>query len=106
MNKEKLTCTKCNKNWQRISSRGRKPKFCPKCAAESTPIPVQKASKPAQKLPKATKPSGSPTVYPAPSKWNCSSCNANIEVRVGIKEPPIHKCSKRANKVLYLELIG
>lgn len=106
MNKEKLTCSKCNKSWERVSSRGRKPKFCPKCAVDSTPVPVQKAPVPSQKLSKATKPSDSPIVYPAPSKWNCSSCHAKIEVGVGIKEAPIHKCPKRANRVIGLELVG
>ena len=106
MNKEKLTCSKCNKKWERISLRGRKPKFCPKCAVDSTPVPVQKVPVPSHKLPSTPKGSTSPIVYPAPSKWNCSSCNAKVEVRVGIKEPPIHKCSKRANRVLYLELVG
>jgi hypothetical protein len=106
MNKEKLTCSKCNKNWQRISSRGRKPKFCPKCAADSTPVPVQKAPKTAQKAPKATKPASSDVVYPAPSKWTCKSCETKIEVCVGIKEAPIHKCPKRAMRVLGLELVG
>lgn len=106
MNKEKLTCSKCNKNWERISSRGRKPKFCPKCAVDSTPVPVQKAPVPSQKPSKAMKTSESAIVYPAPSKWNCSSCHAKIEVGVGIKEAPVHKCPKRANRVLGLELVG
>jgi hypothetical protein len=106
MNKEKLTCSKCNKKWERVSSRGRKPKFCPKCAVDSAPVPVQKAPEAIQKPSKATKTDDSGIIYPAPSKWNCKSCDAKIEVGVGIKEAPIHKCPKRAMRVLGLELVG
>ena len=106
MNKEKLTCSKCNKKWERVSSRGRKPKFCPKCAVDSTPAPVQKPSEPVQKPSKTTKSIESDIVYPAPSKWTCKSCETKIEIGVGIKQPPIHKCPKRSMRVLCLELVG
>jgi hypothetical protein len=106
MNKEKLTCDKCSKQWERISSRGRKPKLCPNCTSDSPPVLIHKPSTSNQPTPKVTKSINADVVYPAPSKWNCKSCDAKLEVGVGIKEAPFHKCPKRAMRMIVLELVG
>lgn len=100
MQKEKLTCLQCNKDWQRVPTRGRKPKLCPSCLA--APVSTD-SSTPATKSVQAA-----PTndlLYPAPSKWLCASCGASVEIGVAINHPPTHHCHKRLRKKYNLELV-
>ncbi len=100
MKKEKLTCQKCNADWERISARGRKPVLCPPCAEGSSPVLIKKE-------PKRSEPISSDTSikYPGPSKWKCPNCNTKMNTEVGLSDPPVHKCPKRAMRVIVLELI-
>jgi hypothetical protein len=94
MELESLTCEKCSKTWKREKARGRKPKLCTKC----TLIPVDQPKVKASSVKKDT-------LYPKNTNWHCPSCNVHIEVGVKIYTAPIHKCQKRANRVIPLELI-
>ncbi len=108
MNKETLTCESCKTKWERISSRGRKPKLCPTCASDSAPVLVQKPAKKTETAIKKeeTVVSDSSTKYPGPSKWKCPNCNTKMHTEVGLLDAPVHKCPKRAMRVLVLELVG
>lgn len=101
MSKEKLTCQNCNAEWERVSSRGRKPKLCPSCAIDSAPVPVEKVSKTIE-LPV----SDSGPKYPGPSKWQCPNCSTKMNTEVGLIDPPVHKCPKRAMRMIVLDLVG
>lgn len=105
METETLTCTSCSKSWTRQRARGRKPKFCSDCSlvaiqSESQDQIVEPVKTRAVNTKKAP-----PTLYPAPSKWLCQACNTKIEIGVNVNEPPMHKCVKRANRILQLSLI-
>ena len=101
MTKEKLTCQNCKTEWERVSSRGRKPKLCPSCAIDSSPIPVDKPSKVVQTLI-----SDSTLKYPGPSKWKCPNCSTKMNTEVGLVDAPVHKCPKRAMRMIVLDLVG
>jgi Zn finger protein HypA/HybF involved in hydrogenase expression len=101
MNKEKLTCDNCKTEWERISSRGRKPKLCPSCASDSAPVLVQKPAKQPEIVIV-----DSSTKYPGPSKWKCPNCETKMNTEVGLLDAPVHKCPKRAMRVIVLELVG
>ena len=99
MQKEKLTCENCHKDWQRIPSRGRKPKLCPSCISgrvqiKDSPKPVAQKVLDHNSMP-----------FPGPSKWACPSCGASISIGIDIKHPPTHQCQKRLKRIYALELI-
>lgn len=99
MQKEKLICENCKTTWQRIPSRGRKPKLCPSCV--SGPVKVQPSVKPVpQKLPQDDS-----MPFPGPSRWACSSCGISVKIEIDMKYPPTHNCKKRLKRTYALELI-
>ena len=101
---EELICEQCNSHWQRSKARGRKPKLCPTCLTSSTPVAVvEEEDEQLEEVPLLEEGPPPPTKFKANSRWQCPSCKAKIKVGVGIDEPPVHKCPKRANRVLPLE---
>lgn len=117
--KEKLTCKKCEKNWSREVSRGRKPHFCPKCTKESLFVPAIKIKYSSIKenkiLPNSVKAVSLKTLnkkesakqpIEGPSHWRCSSCLVSVSININIYEPPTHCCKKRLNKIFTLEKVS
>ena len=107
METEELICEQCDKHWQRSKARGRKPKLCPSCLESSLPIQITdtQVEEDIDTIPLAEEPPVEPTKYKPNSKWKCNACGAKIQIGVGINEPPMHKCLKRANRALPLELV-
>ena len=107
MEKETLTCITCSATWKRTKARGRKPKLCPACLLEQTSSENNEEDQDDSLEEVPLEPEEAPpvTLYKPGSKWQCSSCGAKIKIGVGINEPPMHKCPKRANRVLQLNLI-
>lgn len=105
METESLTCTVCSTVWQRPKARGRKPKLCSSCFSDSVEITYNTEEDDDQDPPLDPETPPPPTTYRPGSKWQCTACTAKIKIGVGINEPPIHKCPKRANRVLQLSLL-
>jgi hypothetical protein len=106
MELEELICEQCDSQWQRAKSRGRKPKLCPTCLESSSLLPVvEEETDTEQEIPLAQEPPLEKTAYKPNSKWLCNACGAKIQIGVGINDAPMHKCPKRANRVLPLELV-
>lgn len=106
MQKEKLTCENCKSTWQRVPSRGRKPKLCPSCIAG--PVKVQPSSKPVDQKAKPTleKVAQNDSMpFPGPSKWACSSCGCSVKIEIDMRYAPTHHCKKRLKRVYALDLI-
>jgi hypothetical protein len=106
MELEELICQHCDSQWNRAKGRGRKPKLCPTCIqSPTTIIVVQQEDDDSDSIPLIPESAPPATKFKPNSKWLCHSCGAKIKVCVGINTPPIHKCPKRANRVLPLEQI-
>lgn len=108
METEVLTCVVCSATWQRPKVRGRKPKLCASCLSNSIEVIPQDSIQVHDEeveLPLSPEEPPPPTVYKPGSRWQCQSCKAKIKIGVGINEPPMHKCPKKANRVLQLSLI-
>lgn len=103
MQKEKLTCDNCHKDWQRIPSRGRKPKLCPSCI--TGPAQVKDSPKPVLQKVVQKVTQDDPMPFPGPTKWACSSCGASVSVGIDIRYAPTHQCKKRLKRTYALELI-
>lgn len=104
MKKEKLTCQKCSTEWERISARGRKPVLCPPCTEGSSPVLIKKEPKRLQPQKSETVSSNSSIKYPGPSTWQCPSCKTKMKTEVGLFDAPVHKCPKKAMRLIALEL--
>lgn len=117
--KEKLTCKKCEKNWSRQISRGRKPHFCPKCTKEALILPaikinyssIKKDQLPSNSVKSVSlktlnKKQSAEQPIKGPSHWQCSSCLVSVSININIYEPPTHCCKKRLNKVFALEKVS
>ena len=105
MELEELICEQCDKHWQRTKARGRKPKLCPTCLSSTSLVPVQDDDDIFEEIPIAEEPTPDKTLYKPNSKWQCSACDAKVRIGVGVNVPPVHKCPKRANRLLSLDLI-
>lgn len=106
MELEELICEQCDSQWQRAKSRGRKPKLCPTCLESSSLVlVVEEENDPIEDIPLVQEPPLEKTTYKPNSKWICNACGAKIQIGVGINDAPMHKCPKRANRVLPLELV-
>jgi len=104
MENEILTCNSCSQKWQRPKSRGRKPVVCPECA----PTLVKTSSPSPSKVTQPTSDSSSNSSqmkYPAPSSWQCPSCQVSVKLQVSVDYPPTHNCKKRLNKIYSLEMV-
>ena len=104
MELEELICEQCDKHWQRTKARGRKPKLCSTCIDSPSLIPVEEDDI-IEDIPVAKEPPLEKTLYKPNSKWQCSACGAKVSIGVGVNTPPVHKCPKRANRLLSLDLI-
>jgi hypothetical protein len=104
MELEELICEQCDKHWQRTKARGRKPKLCPTCLSSTSLILVQEEDI-IEDIPVAKEPPLEKTLYKPNSKWQCFACGAKVSIGVGVNAPPVHKCPKRANRLLSLDLI-
>lgn len=102
--KELLECTQCDKKWERVKSRGRKPIVCPDCfkinKQQETEQNEQKESKVivSSVLSEPVQTRFSPVSY-----WMCPNCDQTISVHVGIDHIPIHPCPLKRNQMLALE---
>ena len=105
MELEELICEQCDKHWQRTKARGRKPKLCPTCISSSSLVPNQDDEDIVEDIPVAKEPTPEKTLYKPNSKWQCFACGAKVSIGVGVNVPPTHRCLKRANRLLSLELI-
>ena len=103
---EQLICEQCNAQWSRQKARGRKPKLCSKCSISLSPtlIPNDEEEDLIEDIPLIEEPPLSPTKYKPNSKWKCISCGAKVTIGIGINDIPTHKCVKRLNRMLPLEL--
>ena len=105
MELEELICEQCDKHWQRTKARGRKPKLCPTCISSSSLVSNQDDEDIVEDIPVAKEPTPEKTLYKPNSKWQCFACGAKVSIGVGVNVPPTHRCLKRANRLLSLELI-
>jgi hypothetical protein len=117
--KEILLCTRCDKKWKRDKVRGRKPYYCLPCTQEvnltlentKPAFSVKKivVNKEQRKVlastakPKTAKDS---TLIPGPSHWQCPTCKVYVGMEVAITAPPVHRCEKKARRILPLEQIS
>jgi hypothetical protein len=105
MELEELICEQCDKHWHRTKARGRKPKLCPTCLS-STSLPlIEQDEDVIEDIPLIQEPPLEKTLYKPNSQWQCSACGAKVRIGVGVNIPPVHKCPKRANRLLSLDLI-
>lgn len=109
MDTELLTCVSCSTTWRRTRSRGRKPKLCFTCSEAAlepaTEVDTTQVEDGEDVIPLAPEDPPPATLYNPGSRWVCQACSTKIKIGVGINEPPIHKCPKRANRVMPLTLI-
>lgn len=96
---ETLTCQKCNAEWTRPLTRGRKPRFCEGC------IKSMVTSYDSTKDNESHTDSNVSYKFPGPTYWRCSSCNAAMSTPLNLDYPPAHKCYKKRNSFLPLQLV-
>lgn len=97
---ETLTCSKCNAQWNREQSRGRKPRFCPNCVriekvTLGNKVETFRMQESKNKDPK----------YTGKNKWRCHSCGVGVETLIPLTYEPTHRCQKRLRRWLPLELV-
>jgi hypothetical protein len=105
MELEELICEQCDKHWHRSKARGRKPKLCVACVNSSSLPPIEEDEDILHDVPITQEPPPEKTAYKPNSKWQCHACGTKLTTGVGINIPPTHKCPKRANRLLSLDLI-
>lgn len=126
--KETLTCSSCNKNWNRIPARGRKPVLCPKCSKAAIASKNKKqVSKQVVELKKEEQPLVSSTpeitisqvyknLYPGDkeliestkngSTWHCAKCNQHLSTEVPVAAVPTHHCPPNSSIVRTFERVS
>jgi hypothetical protein len=95
---ETLTCQKCQSQWDRPLTRGRKPRFCEECL--KTMVTSFDSTK-------STSSTFSQVAYrfPGPTYWKCSSCKAEMSTSLNLDYQPAHKCSAKLKSFIPLELV-
>ncbi len=122
--KETLTCTVCDKKWQRVRTRGRKPVVCPECFAKETAdneelIATPKVETHNTDLDPSIKSvlcNVYSTYYPTDVnvkqitqsksnvKWVCPQCNYKMTSLIPLVAAPLHKCSKNTSNLIELSI--
>lgn len=129
---EQLTCSVCQKSWNRIKTRGRKPLVCPNCiSAGTTFIPTSTSTPSPTSESKSTTSNTSSVLsqlsvskihgmmHPKPpnhldilestkkgSTWKCPGCGAILTMMVGITATPTHRCTPDTVSVRLMERIS
>ncbi len=121
---ETLTCTVCDKKWQRVRTRGRKPVVCPACAAQETidnqelmiTPKIESTSLDIDSDIKNVLCSVYNTYYPkdvnvknitqskSNVKWVCPKCNYKMTTVIPLVAAPLHKCSKNTSSLIELSI--
>ena len=122
--KETLTCTVCDKKWQRVRARGRKPILCPACAAQEVADNEELVITPKIETHNTDlDPSVKDVLcnvynsyYPKDInvykmteskprvKWLCVHCNFQMVSVIPLTDVPLHKCSKNTANLVELSL--
>lgn len=97
---ETLTCQSCNKEWNRESTRGRKPKVCPSCIRIEKV--VVKGRLETIRMTTSDKPEPK---YKGKNKWKCPSCKLGVTTYVSVSYEPAHQCQKRGRRWYQLDLV-
>ena len=121
---ETLICTVCDKKWQRLRSRGRKPVVCPTCAAQEQldneeliiAPKIQNNKDDLNSDVKSILCNVYNTYYPKDNtvykmteskskvKWICVHCNFEMISVIPLTATPLHKCAKNTSSLTELSL--
>ena len=121
---ETLICTVCDKKWQRLRARGRKPIVCPTCASQEVADNEELLITPKVETHNTDLTSDVKSIlcnvynayYPKDInvykiteskpkvKWVCVHCNFEMVSVIPLTAVPLHKCSKNTSSLTELSL--